>query len=380
MRGLALLPLLLCACARTPARTPEEAAARALEFLFAQQAGDGAIRSDVHGVLKPGCSLTATVLLAAALLPEHFRTPHGEGIARALAFLAKATGPDGAIGLGGDVVDYPTYTSAHYLHALCLLQPPGWRPLADLQLTHLRALQLGKAQGWQPDDFAYGAFGFGVRSEPKPLGAELVNLPLVTSVVEAARAAGVQTGDPMLIDALRFVERCQRFRCEADPEGDGGFFFTPEPDFRRSKAGDETGKDGVVRGRSYGTTTCDGIRALEACGGSRERWAVAWEWLQKNGVDPPLNFRLHHVPGLPVDASPPVEPAVRLYWWASLARLAAPTHTRIYQAWHNALWPQLAPLQRGDGAFIGLSDRMKEDDPIVATSLVLFALSALCHD
>jgi len=51
MRGLALLPLLLCACARTPARTPEEAAARALELLLAQQGQDGGIRSDVHGVL-----------------------------------------------------------------------------------------------------------------------------------------------------------------------------------------------------------------------------------------------------------------------------------------------------------------------------------------
>jgi hypothetical protein len=385
MRRLALLPLLLSACARAPATTPEEAAARALAFLFTQQSADGGIRSDVHGVLKPGFSLTATVLLAVALLPEHYRAPYGDGIARAFVFLAKATGPDGAIGLGGDVADYPTYTSAHYLHALCLLQPPGWRPLADVQLAHLRSLQLGMAQGWQPDDWAYGAFGFGVHSEPKPLGAELVNLPLVTSVVEAARAAGVQPGDPLFTDALRFIERCQRFRCATDLEGDGGFFFTPQPEFRRSKAGDETGKDGIARGRSYGTTTCDGLRALHACGGSPRRSIQALQWLE-------AHTQVDRVPGLP-SATPPVEPAVRLYWWATLGRMLETGHREFHlqkvEPWwskqHPAtpcerMWPELAARQRNDGAFVGLSDRMKEDDPIVATSLALFALSALCRD
>jgi hypothetical protein len=313
------------------------------------------------------------VLLAAALLPERFRAPHGDGIARAFAFLAKGTSADGAIGLGGLVVDYPTYTSAHYLHALCLLQPPGWRQLADVQVAHLRELQLGKAQGWEPGDFAYGAFGFGVRSEPKPLGAELVNLPLVTSVIEAARAAGVGPGDPLLADALRFVERCQRFRCEADPEGDGGFFFTPEPEFRRSKAGDETGRDGVARGRSYGTTTCDGIRALRACGTPEQgqRLQAACSWLARH-------LRFDRVPGLPLEVAPPVEPAVRLYWWASLARTLAQLHRP--DDWRARIFRELTTRQRNDGAFVGLSDRMKEDDPIVATSLALFALSALCRD
>jgi hypothetical protein len=372
MRGLALTALLCCGCARGPAATADEAAARALQCLFAWQAGDGAFRSDVHGVLKPGFSLTATALLAVAMLPARLRAPHQHGIDRALAFLARATGPEGAIGLGG-TVDYPTYTSAHYLHALCLLHPSGWRQLADVQLAHLRNLQLGEAQGWQSADFAWGGFGFGVRAEPKPLGAELLNLPLTTSVLEAVRAAGVQPGDPVLVRARAYVERCQRMPGEGDPDGDGGFFFTPEPDFRRSKAGDETGADGFARGRSYGTTTCDGIRALLACGAGDGdvRLRAARAWLQRH-------LRFDVVPGLALDAAPPVEPALRFYWWATLARTLAALQWP--DDWRARLFRELAPRQHSDGGFTGFSDRMKEDDPIVATSLALFALSALCRD
>lgn len=371
MRGLALALLCCCACS-SPADTPEEAATRALQYLFARQSNDGAFRSDVHGVLKPGYSLTATVLLATAMQPPALRVPHQNGIDRAFAFLAAATDQDGAIGLGGSGVDYPTYTSAHYLHALCLLQPPGWRALADLQVARLRALQLGEGQGWQPADFAYGAFGFGVRDEPKPLGADLVNLPLVTSVLEAVRAAGVKASDPLFVNARVFVERCQRFRSAPDPSGDGGFFFTPEPDFRRSKAGGETGSDGVVRGRSYGTTTCDGIRALLACGtgDSDLRLSAARTWLEER-------LRFDVVPGLPLGATPPMEPSVRIYWWSTLARTLASSHRP--GDWRDRLWRELRTRQQEDGSFTGLSDRMKEDDPVVATSLALLAIAGLLH-
>lgn len=357
--------------AALPGGEPRTAAAAALRFVFAQQRDDGSIRSDVHGVLRPGCSTTATALLAAALLPERLRAPHAAAIARAFAFLRGRTAADGAIGLGGDEgVDYPTYSSAHLLHALAVLRPPGSEAAIAQQIARLSRVQLDPGEGWEEGDAAFGAFGFGTTPVPKPLGAGLADIALQTTVLEALRAAGMAADDPVVRRAMRFVARCQR-RCNAG--GDGGFVFAQEPPWRVSKAGtDEAGA-----GRSYGTTTADGIRALLAAGTAADdpalREAIAW-------LDAHLDFA--RVPGLPRDAEPPIEPALRLYWSASLARtLRALERTDPLRKragdWRERLCAELLPRQRADGSFVGHSDLMKEDDPLVASLLALFALGAV---
>ena len=129
--------LLLAACAAPPCDAPpdpgrpdnERIAVRALDWLFAQQAADGRFASAMHGVLRPGWSLTAAVLAATAQLPPRLAAPHAAGIARAFQCLLAAADADGAIGIDGDAIDYPTYTAAHWLAALVRLQPDGWRDL-----------------------------------------------------------------------------------------------------------------------------------------------------------------------------------------------------------------------------------------------------------
>src|SRR5262249_54429638 len=164
--------LLLAACA-APARDAERIAAgriaeRALEWLFAQQAADGRFASAVHGVLRPGGSLTAAVLAACAQLPARLAAPHAEGIARAFRCLLAAADADGAIGIDGDAIDYPTYTSALLLQALVLLRPARWREHADRQVGRLRRAQLAKSLGWQEEDDAYGAVGLRPCRPPTP--------------------------------------------------------------------------------------------------------------------------------------------------------------------------------------------------------------------
>jgi hypothetical protein len=364
----------LCCCALFAACSTsvdaERAAQRALTSLWAHQGPDGAVRSDVHGVLRPGNSLTAFALLATALLPARLRAPCAGQIEAAFAFLERATDQDGAIGLGGDGVDYPCYTSAHCLHALALLQPAGSAARIAQQIARLRALQLDEQEGWRATDFAYGAFGFGVRSEPRPLGAELVDIANVAAVLAALRAAGVPPTDPVFARARQFVARCQRLPGDRDPTGDGGFCYTPEPDFRASKAGFEVVAGGRELPRTYGTTTCDGIRALAACGAGPDDPArqAATGWLRAR-----LDFE--RVPGLPADAVPPVEPALRLYWWASLGRTLQ--ECRWPGDWREQLAAAVVRWQREDGGFVGFSDRMKEDDPVVATCLALLALASV---
>jgi len=370
-RRPALLVLALGACALAPrddaprddaprdddtAALAERTAARALDWLWAQQTADGRVPSTTYGVLRAGWSLTATALAATAQLPAGLRAPHAAAIARAVACLRAATAADGSIGLDSDAIDYPTYTAAHWLAALVRLQPDGWRELAAQQVERLRSVQLDESLGWRPDDEFYGAFGFGIRRERAPLGSGLVDIALQRTVLEALRAAGVAPDDPTFVRAAAFVLRCQ--------QPDGGFCFTPGPDFRRSKAGDEQAADGSLRGRSYGTTTADGLRALRACGRGEDDPAVAAAraWLAAHAAVLP-------VPGLPLAAEPPTEPALRFYWWSTLAAVSPTAALRA------ELVRTLALRQREDGAFTGDSDRMKEDDPLVATCLALFALA-----
>jgi hypothetical protein len=338
---------------RATAELAERTAARALAFLSAQQGSDGRIASETHGVLRPGWSLTATMLLACAHLPDRLRAPHEEAIARAFACLHAATGEDGGIGLDGDGVDYPCYTSAHYLHALAVLRPLDADARAARQIARLRSLQFDESLGWQPGDDFYGAFGFGLRRERKPLGHGLVDIALQRAVLEALRAAGVPATDPAIVRGLAFAQRCQL--------EDGSFCYTPGPDFRASKAGLARAQDGSERPLGYGTTTADGLRALAACGqGDGAAAAAARAWLLPRATVLP-------VPGLPLDAAPPVEPALRFYWWSTLA-WTAPQHL-------PAIVRTLAARQHADGSFTGDSDRMKEDDPLVATCLALSALA-----
>ena len=360
MERIALsLALLLTSCS-TEQATPEQAAARALAWLFAQQDDEGRVFSDYYGVLRPGFSLTATALLAAARLPESLRAPHRDAIDKAFAFLADNTEGNGAVGLGGDVIDYPCYTSAHYLHALVLLRPRGYEALAARQVQRLRDIQLGPAQGWQLGDPQFGAFGFGTKPERKPLGADLINLPLQRAVIEALVEAGIATDDSVIRDGVRFVRHCQ---VRDSRTGQGEFFFTPAPVHRVSKAGHED--DDPTRPIPYGTTTCDGIRALLAAApdtlAPRERSLL---WLAKGGG-------FERVPRLGVSS---IERSIRLYYLATLAdtlrELAGDWK------WRERLTAALLPRQQANGSFLGLASEMKEDDPAVATLLALLALGA----
>jgi squalene-hopene/tetraprenyl-beta-curcumene cyclase len=361
--------LLLAACAAPPCDPPdagrvdnerpeaERLAARALDWLYAQQDSDGRFASAMHGVLRPGWSLTAAVLAATAQLPPRLAAPHAEGIARAFQCLLAAADAGGAIGIDGDAIDYPTYTSALLLQALALLQPAGWRERANQQVARLRRVQLDESLGWREDDDAFGAFGFGLRREPKPLGAGLVDIALQRTVLEALRAAGVPAGDPVVRRALAFVRRCQ--------QADGAFCFAPSPPFRASKAGFARGADGREHPLGYGTATADGLRALLAGGAGDGDPAVvaARAWLLRQPA-------LLPVPGLPLDAAPPVEPALRFYWFATRAAVTQPLPPRA------ELLRELAARQRADGSFAG-EPGMKEDEPLVATCHALAALASL---
>ncbi len=344
--------VLLAGCGSTVDRAVERAWQRGLAYLAAAQGEDGAWHSEAYGVLRPGHSLTAIAVYAFALAPPPMRRAHATTVHRGLSWLAAHTGDDGAIGLAGPGLDYPNYTAAFYLLALSALQPENAAAKSAAQVAYLRTAQLAEHRGWQPDDVEYGGFAFGGRNPDKPLDTELLSVAVSAWAVAALRAAGVPPEDPTLRRARRFVLRCRG--------ADGGFHFTPTPPHARSKAGADAGAP-----RSYGSATADGLRAWLLCGGDPAVADAALDWLR-------AHFSVDTVPGFAPDAQRTAD-GMRIYYLTTLARALQRAGEH---GWRTPVRDALLAHQREDGAFAGLNDTMKEDDPLVATPLALIGLAA----
>ncbi len=327
-----------------PASDP---AARAAAWLWKQQREDGSWRSETYGLLKPGLSLTPFVL--GALLGAGGSAP-ARSDERARRFLAEKTASDGALGCADlTAYDYPVYATS-----LAVLASPAG-PDRERGVAWLRVQQFTEANGWKREDPAYGGWGMGgpIREAPHP---GHLDISKSRYALEALRAGGAADGDPAFEKARVFLGRCQ-------DEGSGGFWFSPVI-LDANKAGKEG--EGF---RPYGTATADGILALLACGAKPDepRLALALRWLRDH-------HRTDVVPGIPPGVAPYWETAMWFYYLAAssrvFARLGGP------DGWRERLRAVLATAQHPDGSYKADNPMMREDDPLIATSLAVLALAA----
>jgi hypothetical protein len=205
----------------------------------------------------------------------------------------------------------------------------------------LRSQQFAEANGWRPDDPAFGGWGMG-GSIRRPPEAGHVDISMTRYVLEALHDSGASASDETLSRARTFLKRSQN--------SDGGFFFSPV-NLEINKAGEKNGQIA-----SYGSPTADGLLALRATGlnESDDRVAKAIGWL-----------RTHHVrdrvPGVETDGIRGFGVGLRFYYADAISR-ALPE-----------LQVDLLP-QSEDGSFRNPEKLVKEDDPLIATP---FALNAL---
>src|SRR5258708_6751795 len=230
--GAALLLLAQISCIRTE-RPP---LARAAEFLWRQQAGDGGWHSHTYGLLRSGQALTPFVLEALLQVPEGiYRRPRA-GVDRAIAFIRNNTRSDGALGVADQTVpDYPNYATALAVSALNRARRSGWETQIGSMIAYLRIQQFTEQNGWHDRDPVYGAWGMGGdRRTPPETGH--VDLSMTRYVLEALRAAGLPISDPVFAHARVFVKRCQNFDLQHPNDADGGFFFsTTEADTTKTR-------------------------------------------------------------------------------------------------------------------------------------------------
>ena len=323
-------------------RRKRDPLARAAQYLWAQQAADGGFHSTTYGLLRSGQSLTPFVLGALLRVPDAVEPAPAGAVDRALAFIKAHTTADGAVGVAGGEKDYPNYATALAVDALVAAR----RGPADIapMIEHLRVQQFSEANGWTPEDTPYGGWGMGGTTR-RPPEAGHVDLSMTRAVIEALHAAGVAGDDPVMARARVFLGRSQN--------PDGGFFFSPV--MPALNKGGRSGGEFV----SYGTATADGVLSLRASGlpDSDPRIAGGLAWLDQR----------HHpdgVPGLEADESgqPSWSDGLRFYYAAAIARVKPGLQVRL-------------PEQAADGSFRNGNSRVKEDDPLIATTFAVQVLT-----
>jgi hypothetical protein len=341
------------------ARTGQPPLARAVRYLWIQQANDGGWHSQTYGLLHSGQSLTPFVLTALLQVPDVVYPVPQARVERALAFIRSNT-RSGALGMADpDIPDYPNYSTALAVRALRLARHPDWQNQIEPMVAYLRSQQFTEQNGWHPTDPVYGAWGMGGGRRTPP-GTGHVDLSMTRYVLEALRAAGVPPSDRAFEQARIFLERCQNFDPNHPDESDGGFFFTTTQ-FDTNKAG----QDGK-RFRSYGTTTADGILALLATGRPIDdpRIVAGQRWLTTHEGDT-------SVPGF-------VGPAYQR-WPHGLSFYYSCARTQAFRALHGQTGPgildALKLTQHGDGSWVNPENLVKEDDPLIATAFAVCALA-----
>ena len=379
---VALACLLLASCSQPSAiaEAPAEpqqagdhrALARAGRWLWARQASDGGWHSEKYALLRSGQAYTPFVLSALLDVPENVCPRPRGGVERALAFIRRNLNGDGAIGLGDpDVLEYPNYSTAYALRCLIRAGDPQDQPLIDRMRRYLKSQQYREQTGFAPSHRAYGGWGFGGVHPPGETGH--MDLAHTRQVLEALRAAGLNA-EQAFDRARQFLRLVQRHPDDPRPQPalippagepppyDGGFYFSPVVLAANKGRGD-------THFRSYATATCDGILALLAAGvpPEDERVRRALQWLRKHpSLDRP--------DGIPEDHPEPWGDALHFYHLAVRAEVYAALSGPA--GWQHDIHRLLAREQFTDGRFENRSSPlMKEDDPLLSTTLAVVALS-----
>ncbi len=388
--GIWCLVVLLAACERQPEVRRvgiDDALDLAATYLLSRQSDDGAWRSETYGAMTGGVTLTPPVLKTVLMGPQ---SPQRiAACARAAAYLRGLVDEDGSIAAQAPL-DYPVYSAA--LAAIVLnrmvVDSAGSIDEATLRardawLDYLRGFQVDDRLGWNPGDVSYGGWGYSRRPPRKPDSGKLpfeADISSTLVAVGALRLAGVLPGDPAIRNALVFVERCQNFSADVaqrDPDyDDGGFFFTTSNRVQNKAGVAGTDRNGALRHHSYGSPTADGVRALVRCGLAHDhpRVLAARAWLVRN-------FSARTNPGNFEPALAPDRDAALNYWcWSVSHAFRLLGVTTVGQGSEQAHWAplladELLRRQLPDGSWRNPYSFMKEDDPLIATTLAAAALA-----
>ena len=384
---LVLLVTLQTAACRAESVTTEQALARAVEYLWSKQTANGSWRSEQYGVMRSGESLTPFVLNALLRSIDSLSSDEAGKVLRAAQFITEHIDDEGALGRSDpDVLEYPVYSTAYAIESFRRIQSfhellglDGYEWIRRMQ-AFLISAQYQEANGFSEVDVPYGGWGFNAPVRSGVVGhMDLAHtrkaLAVLQSLADAPEAHALRQR------AQLFLLLMQKHPDAAAPQPhpveipgtehpspfDGGFYFSPVALSANKALYDE--KNSCWR--SYATATCDGILALLAAGVGEDdkRLVAAVEWLKEHtDVDYPQ--------GVPTDHPEPWGDAIRFYHYAVRAEVYRRLNFLVED--RARLAAAVIAHQRPDGSFVNtMSPLMKEDDPVVCTTLAAMALEHL---
>ena len=344
-----------------------DAARAGVAWLSRQQGADGGWHSETYGGLKAGVGNTALALLALTESGVNDDASR-DAIDRGVRFLTKSVDRDGFVQAPDGATDYPVYATALLLRALQRRSLPAEATQRVSLRDALVRTQRTERNGWKPDDLDFGGWGHAFhrrdadRSDPSTIS--LTSHVLVALGGEGSLPADVQEA------ALRFLSRCQHRNAPAPLAG--GFSYTPYADDPHNRAGAFAAPSGSEAPRPYLPPSCDGWLALAACG-------VAPEADTRNAALVYLIETTLTLPEQPGASTPEQRRQQGLLYYraAAWAGVWQASRDPRLASGRAALVQALASRQERDGAWRNPEPSMREDDPLIATSFALLALSRL---
>jgi squalene-hopene/tetraprenyl-beta-curcumene cyclase len=364
--------------------------ARAADWLWSQQDSDGGWHSGHYALLKSGQAYTPFVLHTLLDVPHSIYQAPAGGVERALQFLRKQINQQGVLGLADpDILEYPNYATSYALRCFVQAGTSEDQPLIKRMRDYLIDQQYRTEHGFGPEHLAHGGWGFGgVLKNGSPGHMDLAH---TRRVLEALRSSGhipedtTQRAEVFLALVQRDPEDPRRqptlqeevhrawlntIRIAVGKEYtipfDGGFYFSP------IVLGANKGREKLsVAGSyfcSYASATCDGILSLLATGAGQQdrRIKAAVNWLQEHP-------QIHYPAGVPQEHPEPWGEAIHFYHLAVRGEVSS--RLDLPGSWRTDIVRELAARQAKDGSYQNkMSPLMKEDDPLLATTLAVQAL------
>ncbi len=339
-----------------------------VDWLLSQQSSDGGWHSETYGNMKGGVGNTALVLAALSQVPGELDPKVQAAFERGVNFLIANLDEHGLVRAPDHSADYPVYATALVLTALERRPHPGAHASRPRLCQGLLLAQRSTANGWPQDHPDSGGWGILGGADSRPDGTSPSNISVTAHVLAALSVTKTLTPTART-EALEFLARCQNLK--DDTSNDGGFVFTPRRDDPLNKARVLRTEPRGLQAHSYRTATYDGVLSLLACGISRtdSRLKDSHAWLLR---DEPA--ATGGTPENDVDWAT-LRKGLEYYEAAAAARLYQLTADPLLARKQKLQIESLLARQRTDGSWSSQYAWMREDDPLIATALMVSTLA-----
>ena len=376
MRRIAIAILMLLALAKCAAADDSQVLERAAEWLAGQQDKSGAFKSKRYGAMKQGAAMTSLALYALSGAPDETRKKHRELIDKAFAFLMPGTKARGRVANPDGSLDHPVYSTAMFLVAAHRFERELDEDLVNMLIKYLVDSQCAEGRGFKPKNPNYGGWDV-IGPDVMPGKTSGTNVSVTRFVLEALVC---WLPDEKLSEETKDLSSSSQEKARAwllrlhQKSGGRGFVFTAQPGSALNKSKTKKGEP-----KAYSTATCDAWSSVSLF--SEEQWGNDGfqgleAWLE-------TNVKASTIFGFDDDDQSGWPAALHFYHLQGLARAAKPFELESAEddEWTMQTCKDISALlldaQKDDGSFENDSSLMRENDPLIASSFAIIALSHL---